>query len=81
METYTAFWTRCEDPRVTLRRSWGKEVVRERFSFQISRYHALVVDGRATVDETTWQGLGMDEVFAKVDRTSRFLVVRFSTIS
>ncbi|HEY3401670.1 MAG TPA: hypothetical protein VGK03_13670 [Geothrix sp.] len=46
--------------------------MRERFSFQLSRYHDLVADGRPTVDETTWQDLAMDEVFAKVDRTSGF---------
>jgi hypothetical protein len=47
-------------------------VVRERYFFQISRYHDLVSEGRTTVDEATWQDLGMDEVFAKVDRTATF---------
>ena len=61
-----------EVPRRTLRKSWGKEVIRDRFPYQIARYHELVANGRDTVDETTWHDLGMDEVFAKVDHTSSF---------
>lgn len=58
--------------RTVLQNVWGKEVVRDRFFFQISRYHDLVVGDRAVVDEITWQDLGMNEVFAKVDRTAGF---------
>ena len=61
-----------EDPRLMLRRSWGKEVIRDRYPFQIARYHEHTAIGRTTVDEATWQDLGMDEVFAKIDRTSSF---------
>lgn len=52
--------------------AWGKEVLRDRHSFQISRYHDLVVGDRVPVDEITWQDLGMEEVFAKLDRTLSF---------
>jgi hypothetical protein len=71
-EIYLAHPIRREGSGAVLQNSWGKEVIRERFTFQIARYHDLVKGGRATVDETTWQDLGMDEVFAKIDRTSSF---------
>lgn len=71
-EIYLAHPIRRGGSGAVLHNSWGKEVVRDRYTFQISRYHDLIVGGRATVDETTWQDLGMDEVFAKVDRTSSF---------
>jgi len=71
-ETFKAPWKRREDPREALRRSWGKDVVRDRYSFQITRYHDLVVAGRTVVDDATWQDLGMGEVFEKIDRTSTF---------
>lgn len=60
------------DPTLSRKESWGKDIARERFSFQISRYHDLVVEGRPTVDETTWRDLGMEEVFARIDRTTGF---------
>jgi hypothetical protein len=72
VDTYAALRRPREDPRLAIKHSWGKEVARERFSFQVSRYHDLVAGGRNVVDETTWQDLGMEEVFAKVDRTASF---------
>lgn len=72
METFAAFRKRREGPHTATLRPWGKEVSRERFTFQIARYHELVAIGRTTVDETTWQDLAMEDVFAKVDRTCTF---------
>lgn len=63
---------RGEDPGISLKESWGKGITRERFSYQISRYHDLVVGKRCTVDETTWQDMGMEDVFARIDRTAGF---------
>ena len=63
---------RREDSRDALQAAWGKEVLRERYPYQLSRYHDLVAGGRVSVDEATWQDLGMEEVFAKLDRTLSF---------
>jgi len=60
------------NPGLSQKQAWGKAIIRDRFPFQITRYHDLVVGVRATVDETTWQDLGMEEVFARIDRTSGF---------
>ena len=54
---------------VELRRSWGKEVSRERNMDLIAMYHLLLAEHRETVDDQEWQDLAMDEVFARVDRT------------
>jgi hypothetical protein len=53
-----------------LRQNWGREIARERDFGAIARYHAAVAQGHAVVDERTWQDLGMDDLFAKLDRTS-----------
>lgn len=52
-----------------LREAWGKPVEQERDMDFIRMYHDLVAEPEATVDETTWQDLALDEVFAQVDRT------------
>ena len=36
----------------------------------IATYHASVAGDHRTVDDQTWQDLGMDEVFARIDRTT-----------
>lgn len=54
---------------VELRAGWGEPVERERDMDLIRMYHDLVAVPEATVDETTWRDLAMDELFAKVDRT------------
>ncbi len=52
-----------------LRAGWGKPVARERDLDLLRMYHDLVAEPGTTVDETTWQDLALDEVFAQVDRT------------
>ena len=37
---------------------------------RIAMYHANVIGDRETIDEPTWQDLGMDDLFAKIDRTA-----------
>ncbi|HWA10300.1 MAG TPA: hypothetical protein VG838_12675 [Opitutaceae bacterium] len=52
-----------------LRANWGREIARKRNLEVISRYHASAAAGRRTVDERTWQDLGLDDLFGKLDRT------------
>lgn len=52
-----------------LRAAWGRAVVRERDRVLVASWHDLLEESRATVDETTWRDLAMDDVFAAVDRT------------
>jgi len=52
-----------------LRQRWGKEIARERAMAAIALYHQFTAKSHRTVDEQTWQDLGMDDVFAKLDRT------------
>jgi len=53
-----------------LRRIWGKEIARERDPAIVSLYHASVRDDRQRVDDQTWQDLGLEELFGKIDRTA-----------
>ena len=60
-----------DDRRLTeLRQSWGREISRERPMDVIAMYHASVAGDRRAVDNQTWQDLGMDDLFAKIDRTA-----------
>ena len=60
-----------DDRRLTeLRQHWGREISRERNMGVIAMYHASVSDDCKTVDNQTWQDLGMDDLFAKIDRTA-----------
>ena len=52
-----------------LRRTWGKEIPRERDMEIIAMYFASLGTDRKTVNDQTWRDLGMDDLFAKVDRT------------
>jgi len=52
-----------------LRRSWGREIPRERDLGIIAMYFSSLGTDRKTVNEQTWRDLGMDDLFAKVDRT------------
>ena len=60
-----------DDRRLTeLRQNWGREISRERAMEVIAMYHASVADDRKRVDSQTWEDLGMDDLFAKIDRTA-----------
>ena len=57
-----------------LREQWGKPKVPARGLDAVARYHAhanLTDAGRA-VDDGTWRDLGMDFIYAHVDRTASF---------
>ena len=56
---------KCVEPR----ERWGKEVARDRDMDRIGLYHRTLECAQAKVDERTWQDLGMDDLFAKLDRT------------
>jgi len=53
-----------------LRQNWGREILRERNMDVIAMYHSSVSRNRKTVDNRTWQDLGMDDLFAKIDCTT-----------
>jgi hypothetical protein len=53
-----------------LRRDWGREIERERDMDVIATYNVLVARDQKVVDNQTWQDLGMDDLFAKIDRTA-----------
>ena len=53
-----------------LRANWGKEISRPRNMDAVSLYHTSAAAGLTTVDDRTWQDLGMDDLFAKIDRTA-----------
>jgi hypothetical protein len=53
-----------------LRETWGQEISRPRNMDAISLYHTSVAAGRSTVDDRTWQDLGMDDLFARIDRNA-----------
>jgi hypothetical protein len=53
-----------------LRQNWGKEISRERKLDIIALYHFSAGAKRRTVDDRTWQDLGLDELFAKIDHTA-----------
>jgi hypothetical protein len=55
---------------VDLRETWGQEISRPRNMDAISLYHTSVAAGRSTVDDRTWQDLGMDDLFARIDRNA-----------
>ena len=63
---------RCRDDRrlTELQQNWGREISRVRNMDVIGMYHASVANGLRTVDHQTWQDLGMDDLFAKIDRTA-----------
>jgi len=53
-----------------LRKDWGREIARERDMDVIATYHVSVAGNQKVVDGQTWQDLGMDDLFAKIDRTA-----------
>jgi len=52
-----------------VRKNWSREISRERNMDVIAMYHISVAAKHRTVDAQTWEDLGMDELFAKIDRT------------
>ena len=48
----------------SLRQAWGRDVARERDMATIALYEEFVAGRSQSVDEQTWQDLGMDQVFA-----------------
>ncbi len=54
----------------SLRQAWGRDVARERDMATIALYEEFVAGRSQSVDEQTWQDLGMDQVFAAIDRTT-----------
>ena len=59
--------------REELRRTWGQELPRERNMALIALYHNFWEEQGESVDGVTWADLGMDDVFAKLDRTVSML--------
>ncbi|MCF7885250.1 MAG: hypothetical protein K9M80_02040 [Candidatus Marinimicrobia bacterium] len=57
-------------PIKKIREHWGKPIHKNRKFDLISLYHKLTKDNnpKKLVDETTWQDLNMDAIFAKIDR-------------
>lgn len=53
-----------------LRRDWGRGIERERNMDVIATYHVSVARDKRVVENQTWQDLGMDDLFAKIDRTA-----------
>lgn len=51
-----------------LRASWGRPIDRERNLSWIASYHRAIESGEA-LDDRTWSDLGLDDVFARLDRT------------
>lgn len=49
---------------------WGKPILRDRNMDLIAMFHLLGPEHGTRIDDQTWRDLGMDEVFAKIDRTS-----------
>jgi MutS domain V len=60
-------------PLAKIRAAWGRAATRERDLESIGLYHRFLAAGRETVDDQTWQDLGLDEVFVWLDRTSSML--------
>jgi len=52
------------------RNPWGHEIIRDRNMDLIAMYHILRPAEGTCIDDQTWHDLAMDEVFAKIDRTS-----------
>lgn len=52
-----------------LRATWAQPLDRERDFEAIARYHARRNEPATGVDDATWTDLGMDDVFARIDRT------------
>ncbi|HEY4249308.1 MAG TPA: hypothetical protein VGM64_20970 [Lacunisphaera sp.] len=50
--------------------NWGREVKRDRDMGLIALYHDGLPETQKRIDDRTWQDLGMDELFAKIDRTA-----------
>jgi hypothetical protein len=63
-------WGKSKALLAKFRQSWGHEISRERKMDAIALYHDFTCGDHKTVDEQTWQDLGMDEVFAAIDRTA-----------
>jgi hypothetical protein len=68
----SVFVPRGRDKRrwAELRRLWGQEISRERDMDVIAMYHASIRTDQSAVDQQTWQDLNMDDLFAKIDRTT-----------
>jgi hypothetical protein len=49
---------------------WGQEITRDRNMDLIAMYHMFSPSQGTRIDDQTWRDLAMDEVFAKIDRTS-----------
>ncbi|MCX6954524.1 MAG: hypothetical protein NTV51_20415 [Verrucomicrobia bacterium] len=55
-----------------LRQAWGQPVARERPTDLIALFHrhAASLAKPSVIDDSTWSDLGLDEVFATIDRTT-----------
>jgi len=54
-----------------IRQQWGKVLERKRDFDNIALYHRFCPDlpGKASVDDSTWQDLNMNELYSRIDRT------------
>lgn len=62
--------SRLQKRLVALRQSWGQPMARVREPATIGLFHRWTSDQRPTVDDSTWSDLGLDDVFAAIDRTT-----------
>ena len=65
------FRSRAEQgPLEKIRAAWGQEIARERDLETIGLYHRFRAAGQQTVDDQTWEDLGLDEVFLRMERAA-----------